>query len=574
MMSYLTDYVSSFFTNSQKEKDKQEESKQEESKQEDIKDDNIWVNTFEYTSIPQHFNQLLFKNKKNIGLCFSGGGPRSFAATLGYIRALHQMDILKEVKYISCVSGSTWAWIPYTYLPKDHDERIFIGLDKFGDLDTKLDIKMMKYTDDKYLGNSLISHANNLSLMEYIYEGLRHMGYGERTRIWPYMLGKIFLEPYNMLDTKFFAPSQEIVDIYRQPPLNITEEFKLPYNKDRPFIISNTSLVKPGKAGTLINTDFDLLVMTPLYCGTLATMNDKEGSFGGNYSNTYSFHPLNYESHYCPEQISTAKANVPRMHTVADINRLNLFDMMGSSSTAYGIVTELIGLTDVNPSYRLVDTKTNKVKYFDCIDGGILDNVGILPMLQNGVKNIVLFVNSNNRINVDADDQTMTKSIEISLRQLFLGDVDVDKEKYLHYFEYVNDLKVFENLNNLRWKEFLDKMRDSINQNDIAYIEMNDLHVLQNKNFNVEEYILDKLLIVYLYQSDDWTNNRLESEVQEYLKSEKDFPYYATIFENRGWIEKEVIQLTAPQVNLLGDLCYWNVMKNSMIYDGIRSLFT
>ncbi len=538
-----------------------------------ISNDNISVNTFNYTIIPQNFNNILFNHKKNIGFCFSGGGPRSCCATLGYIRALHQMNILKDVKYISCVSGSTWTWIPYTYLSKDYDEEIFIGLDKFKNLDTKLDIKMVEYIDSKYFGNSLVSLASNTQLIEYIYEGFKHMGYGERTRIWPYMLGKIFLEPYDILDTKFFAPNQNIVDIFHANPLNLTEEFKIPYNDDRPFIISNSSIVRPDKKGTLINTDFDLLVMTPLYSGTLAVLKDKDGSFGGNYSNTYSFHPLSYEEQ--SNNISIAKVNIPLMHSLDDINRFNLFDMMGSSSAAYGIVTELIGLTVVNPSYRLVDREMNKVKYFDCVDGGILDNVGILPMLQNQVKNIVLFINSNNIIMVDKDDIKMTRSIEIALRQLFLGDENVDKQKYFHYFEYINNLKVFDNKDNIRWKELLDKMRKNIIENDIAYVEMDDLKVLKNDNFHVKEYKIDKLLIIYLYKSKDWTQNRLNEDVQKLIQTYyyKDFPYYDTIFENSGWFNKELLQLTASEVNLLSDLCHWNVIKNSLINEGIKNLF-
>lgn len=60
------------------------------------------------------------KNKPNVGLCFSGGGARSFEASLGYMRALLDADLLKYVRYISSVSGGSWANAVFSY----HDEEV------------------------------------------------------------------------------------------------------------------------------------------------------------------------------------------------------------------------------------------------------------------------------------------------------------------------------------------------------------------------------------------------------------------------------------------------------------------
>ena len=48
---------------------------------------------------------------------------------------------------------------------------------------------------------------------------------------------------------------------------------------------------------------------------------------------------------------------------------------------------------------------------------------------------------------------------------------------------------------------------------------------------------------------------------------------YTTLFENNGWIEKELIALTAPQVNLLSDLTYYNMMNNKIINGNFMEMF-
>lgn len=534
----------------------------------------LTLNTHIYDSIniPNDIENILFGNKKDIALCFSGGGPRSCAATLGYIRAFIKLNLLKDIKYVSCVSGSTWTWVPFTYLKENWNEEKFVGLDIFGNLNKKLNTNDINYTDEKYFGNSLISYANNFSLLLYIYESLRYLGHDERSRIWPYMLGKIFLEPYQLLDTQFFAPNKNIAEIFKNN-LQINEEFKIPYNNDRPFIITNTNVVKPDKKGTLVNTNFDLINITPLYSGTLSTLHIDNENYGNGYINTYAFNPHIYNK---SENKNFAKVEIPISHPITDIHRFNLFDMMGTSSAAFGIITEFFGLDSVNPSYKLIDKEQNKLKYFDFVDGGVLDNTGILPMLQRKVKNIVLFVNSDSKIDITNNDDDMTKSIDLTLRQLFLGNVDINKQTYLHHFEYINDLKVFENKNNKLWTKFLNVIRYNIENNDTAFAQLENIKTLENTNLHIPKYKIDKLIIIYLYQSNDWTYNRIDENIRKMLDTDyyKNFPYYNTIFENTGLIEKELLALLPSEFNLLADLTYYNTMKNKIINEHFIKLFT
>ena len=47
------------------------------------------------------------KQRANAGAAFSGGGTRSYLATLGYLRALLDLGVLQDLRYVSSVSGGS-----------------------------------------------------------------------------------------------------------------------------------------------------------------------------------------------------------------------------------------------------------------------------------------------------------------------------------------------------------------------------------------------------------------------------------------------------------------------------------
>ncbi|MDN3685457.1 patatin-like phospholipase family protein [Vibrio sinaloensis] len=53
--------------------------------------------------------------ERDLGIAFAGGGTRSAACTLGQLKALHDLDLIDRVKYISAVSGGGWAAVPYSF---------------------------------------------------------------------------------------------------------------------------------------------------------------------------------------------------------------------------------------------------------------------------------------------------------------------------------------------------------------------------------------------------------------------------------------------------------------------------
>lgn len=57
----------------------------------------------------------LYKTRKNNGICFSGGGTRAMILAMGQMQGLDSLDLLNTSKYISSVSGGSWASTLYSF---------------------------------------------------------------------------------------------------------------------------------------------------------------------------------------------------------------------------------------------------------------------------------------------------------------------------------------------------------------------------------------------------------------------------------------------------------------------------
>jgi heat shock protein HspQ len=77
---------------------------------------------------------------------------------------------------------------------------------------------------------------------------------------------------------------------------------------------------------------------------------------------------------------------------------------------------------------------------------------------------------------------------------------------------------------------------------------------MDNDNFHIKSYTVEKLQIIYLYETKTW-----KDRISDDVVIPDNFPYYKTLFENDGWIEKELLALTASEVNLLADLTSYNL---------------
>lgn len=93
-----------------------------------------WQSANDYPTSTDYPETDLLSTRPSNGIAFTGGGSRSYLASLGYLAGLKELD-LTNIRYISGVSGGSWATIVYSYKQTDVDDSVFLGPIMFpGDL--------------------------------------------------------------------------------------------------------------------------------------------------------------------------------------------------------------------------------------------------------------------------------------------------------------------------------------------------------------------------------------------------------------------------------------------------------
>ena len=85
-----------------------------------------WQSADEYPSEKDFPEYDILKSRSSSAIAFTGGGSRSYLASLGYLTGLHELK-LSNYKYISGISGGSWATIVYTFKQSDVGDEEFLG---------------------------------------------------------------------------------------------------------------------------------------------------------------------------------------------------------------------------------------------------------------------------------------------------------------------------------------------------------------------------------------------------------------------------------------------------------------
>jgi hypothetical protein len=178
-------------------------------------------------------------------------------------------------------------------------------------------------------------------------------------------------------------------------------------------------------------------------------------------------------------------------------------------------------------------------------DGGLGDNLGLMPLLARGVKNVILFFNTNTPYFERNDD----------VRSLFMavgtpgGGGDKTRNQVFAPSEYDNLLEQLTAARGARGPQIYCKA---------------ELTVLPNAHYNIKGY--DGLNLCLFYNADAWLWHKAIEDVlvAGLLKSPEaervnldNFPWFETFEQNKP----HVIQLANCQVNLLSSLTEWSVTR-------------
>ena len=479
--------------------------------------------------------------KADFGVAFSGGGTRSATATLGQLRGLRETGLLDKVRYISAVSGGSWAATPFTYLEERFNDEEFLG--------TAIDPQTLT-VDDFSSPNGLFAEAvaNTGITDDYLLEMFKLGGDETYART----IGRLFLRPFELDNNgRFFTFHEDAREAVLEG--NGRSEDEKYYLKEGDFYT-----VRPGRpylvvGGTILrlsNTGHSRQKMqceyTPLYTGVrrlFPTAGRGGTPIGGGYVESFA-----YDSASPREQWRGGRwrAQIGRRH------RFTLSDVIGSSGAAPAELLERRGFNFLGfpefrhwPIHRVGDIADEEYGHGD---GGHLENLGVMPLLARGVTNIMVFVNCKTRFRPEvAEGDRFAGSLEPLFRAVADNDYGGDPFTTNVVFE-----------DNGKFQALIDGLAARKDKGE-TLMHCDTYRVCPNDHYRIVGGYHANVCWVYNEAVERW-RSALRDEVQKLVDALRRFPHYRTFFQNAP----KVIDLTVQEVNALAHLSCWNVTANEV----------
>ncbi len=509
------------------------------------------------------FSLPYVKKRKDLGVCFSGGGTRSASATLGQLRGLKQIGLLGKIGYISAVSGGSWGSAPFIFLPNEFDEDTLLGPYippeklSLAELKSNPDKSMAKVISETVISDDFLKEVFSLSGDESFSRAI----------------GRLFLEPFGLHhNNKSIAYDGKTVKaIIKNNSIENDRNYYLKNDdfiltrKNRPFFIVNGTLLRQG------NDDKRLKKMlceyTPIYTGVRTYFPEAgrrkyllggKRPIGGGYIQTFA-----YDAATADRETSDGLITVK-----CGRNCFTLSDIIGSSGAAPEEAIRKYGFTFLGfPEFNHFPIpQVNNGKLFDEEeyahgDGGHLENFGLMPLLARQVKKIIVFINTPTPFEAN---KTLRDKHGYPDRDFTddLGPLFGRNDKPEGFKKEYDPVKLAVNqvFEGKKLDELLDAFRNC-KRNGKPLVHYGHYNVMNNNHYGISTYEA-RIYWVYLDNAKNWLNKLTDHELKTNLAKKKNgferFPHYKTFLEN----PPNIIDLGIDQVNLLAHLTSWIVTSS------------
>jgi hypothetical protein len=297
---------------------------------------------------PEH---PLPSTKDDVGLALSGGGSRAMMASRGVLQGLRKLGLLSKIKYMSTVSGGTWAGSLFSFKPPKMDIAGVFGCKRSSDNWNFCDRNTVNYqtiTDDQLLdvytepqllllaklqalpAGSMANAVLDLGLETSVYgliEYVLQYNAAPTSNYWNFLVDRYLLTP-GVLGTHHksstFSPVHHLgnnnfrpyawnasnIQVIKNKGNNLQQNIEVPsqYALDnrfdvltdtagttdsaRPFIIMNSAIISDGgvPVADQCRVEGGTLVpfeCTALYCGVPSCPKGSCKLFGGGWASTF-----------------------------------------------------------------------------------------------------------------------------------------------------------------------------------------------------------------------------------------------------------------------------------------------
>jgi len=535
----------------------------------------VWISNGDSYHFPEKSIDSVM-NRPAIGACFSGGGTRAMSSAMGQLRAMRHLGVIPTLRYISCVSGGSWASTIYTYYKKGaSDDAALLGpITRAG----KITESHVKHG----LSSSQLAHGATKSL-EDIVAGWEVDIFGNYSShdVWNYSIGQAYLEHFGLFDTDtatnhpnklpYFSFDTTTVDeIKRCNPDLKDKQFHI-VRPDRPFLIVNSTVLLPQddpKQADLINFEY-----TPLTVGRPYMTSFGGTKYGGGFIEPFAYRcgaptsPPNPKG--CTKGTNRLLDSAGWADVPAPKRHYALTETTGTSSSAFA--EEAIKKYDVtryNPqdNYWAVNGK-GPYQAAETLfgDGGLLENNGVIPLIQRGVYLAILFVNTETKL----DPTYMPNDKPHDPANDPNGRCDATIPALFGYsnsnwkWNYPNN-QVFPTSDFKHVLQALNAKRVKGQPMIVNYQH----HVLANASWGVSAR-QDKMWVTWCYldRCDNWEKALGSATIRNQIEAGnaskpsgpfQHFPNYKTMWQNGN----DLVQLTAEQVTLLADFTCDSILRD------------
>lgn len=364
------------------------------------------------------------KNGKNLAVCFSGGGSRALTCAWGQLLGLSLLTdptatpLLNQARYISSVSGGSWAAVLYTFLPETVSYADFLGncyapsqLYYDETVPGSLNVTSM---DKKSLGKIPQNFANlferdplkNIIVDFITITALKGIPLSTSAKwLWMYIVGKNVLadfdlydyefslfqsheiSPWDYPDAKLFSLNKTYADANIFSAANPPPKDAFVYARTRatdqpagPMLIINTNIVGAPPPGVfpppIIQIPTQVSAVSAGVYGKNPTAAD---GIGGGSVETFAF-TSTFVSQTSSQQVSAA---FPRKYTLADITASS--SAFYAAALADPLVAVINNLLDHSPE----ELHSHLLSFVDHIAPSVLEHVrGHLLSLKNELDNL------------------------------------------------------------------------------------------------------------------------------------------------------------------------------------------
>jgi len=520
---------------------------------------------------PGSQNYAPIQNRANAGICVSGGGSVSASLIAGYYAALSQLNIMSNLRYISGVSGGTWGSAPYVYS----------GISSFSGapaLPAAIILDDLTNTAPDSMQSAVATADIADTCTKLLVEAKTF--HTPENRVYEIGVGKCFLNPFNInspnmnvtinppASAEFFSSTTGMVTDIQGRNTKVGNKFMTMAN-NMPFLIMNATMFVPVKQEGMDPTNYICpFEITPLYSGIKApqTIPGCTQSIGGVFVESFGF---NTTLTGVQDGVAQATGTYP----------FELCQPVGASGAALESMLEsaapqLLGCFPQFNYWNPLQPGGLQTEPYDFGDGGCIEDTGITSLLARGVENIGVFLTEpvffpgTDTVGCSGFTERVFGYNQIAV--LFGAElIDADASAANNQLEYISPTsttkQVFESS---AFQPLLTSLLNARTAGNGMVVSVPNMTVVANSLFGISQVAGYTPNVVWsvIDKASNWATPALSA----WMKSQPDdtlidFPEVAVFFQNPS----NIIELTAPQTNLLADFGYWMVMNNQDTFTGV-----